>query len=99
MDPTKQQDEAYKRAKLRVEELKGFYSHLVVYVVINLGLFLIDFATGRDSWWFYWPLVGWGIGLLIHAAFVFAIEGPRGHSWEERKVRELMEQERGSGTV
>ena len=27
----------YERAKKRVEEIKGFYSHLIVYVIVNIG--------------------------------------------------------------
>jgi hypothetical protein len=92
-----EQDVRFKRAKQRVEELKGFYAHLVVYAIINTGLLLINLATEGSSWWFYWPLVGWGVGLAIHAVMVFVIEGPRGHVWEERKIRELMERDTGGG--
>jgi hypothetical protein len=82
------------RAEKRVEEIKGFYVHLMVYSVVNLGLFLINLVT-RDGggWWFYWPLLGWGIGLTIHAATLL-FEGPFGPRWEERKVRELMDRDR-----
>jgi hypothetical protein len=90
------EDTGYQRAKQRVEELKGFYTHLAVYLVINLGLFLIDFVTG-GGWWFFWPLIGWGVGLTIHAVVVFGVEGPLGRGWEERKIRELMEREQGAG--
>jgi hypothetical protein len=88
MDSTSR-DPRFQRAQRRFGELKGFYTHLVVFAVVNTGLFLIDLAGG-GNWWFYWVLLGWGVGLAIHAAVVFGIEGPRGHSWEDRKVRELM---------
>jgi hypothetical protein len=94
---TNEQDARYKQAKERVEEVKGFYAHLAVYAIVNAGLFLINLAAGGGHWWFYWPLVGWGVGLAIHAVMVFAIEGPRGRAWEERKIRELMEHDRGAG--
>ena len=38
-------DEKYEKAKKRVEEIKGFYTHLIVYVVVNLGLFILNFVT------------------------------------------------------
>jgi hypothetical protein len=49
------------------------------------------------AWWFYWPLVGWGIGLGLHAFGVFGFGGggPWGREWEERKTQEIMKQERG----
>jgi hypothetical protein len=77
-------------AKKRVEELKGFYTHIAVYATFNLFLFMIDFLSNREHWWFYWPLLGWGIPLAIHAVVMFGIEGRFGKRWEERKLRELV---------
>jgi hypothetical protein len=95
MEPTVEKTD-YQRVRERVEELKGFYVHLTVYLIVNLGLVLIDFAAGA-GWWFFWPLVGWGVGLAIHAVVVFGVEGPWGRGWEERKIRQLMEQDQGGG--
>ncbi|HEY7033128.1 MAG TPA: 2TM domain-containing protein [Thermomicrobiales bacterium] len=96
MDPTGQ-DARYQQAKQRVEALKGFYTHLAVYTIFNTGLFLLNLATDRGNWWFYWPLLGWGVALAIHAVVLLTIEGPRGHAWEERKIRELMERDQSAG--
>ncbi len=79
------EQEAYKKAKKRIEEEKGFYSHLATYVAINIALFffnshIVDYI-GADlndpgtQKWFYWntiltPIL-WGIGLLIHGLWVF----------------------------
>ncbi len=95
MDQPQETDSRRRDALKRVEELKGFYSHLAVYLVINAGLFLIDALTNRSDWWFYWPAVGWGTALGIHAAMTFGIEGPLGKAWEERKMRELMDRDHG----
>jgi len=90
-----EQEQAYKRAKERVEAIKGFYIHATVYVLVNLGLFAINALTAFGAWWFYWPLIGWGIGLTAHAVSVFLAgeTGPLGTTWEERKTREIMEKE------
>ncbi|MCK4420581.1 2TM domain-containing protein [candidate division WOR-3 bacterium] len=82
-------NERYRRAKERVEEIKSFYSHLFVYIIVNLALFLINILTAPDSLWFYWPLFGWGIGLLIHGFTVFGTKRLL-RDWEERKIEELM---------
>jgi hypothetical protein len=84
-------DERYERAHQRVEALRGFYMHLVVFVVVNAGLFVLDMLSSGGTW-FFWPLLGWGIGLVIHAVSVFA-RGPFGADWEARKIRELMERD------
>ena len=66
-----EQETRYQNAKKRVEALKGFYTHLTVYVLVNLLLFTVDVLTSPDSLWFYWPLMGWGIAVALHALRVF----------------------------
>ena len=72
-------------AQERIEELKGFYSHLASFVAVNLFLFAINVASSPGSWWFVYPLFGWGIGLTIHAFNIFGTNS----NWEERKMQEL----------
>ena len=81
----------YQRAKKRVEQLKYFYIHLVVYVLGNLFLFLLNIIVSPASLWFYWPLLGWSFGIVVHAFDVFASGRLFGADWEERKIREIME--------
>ncbi len=85
-------DRAYERARKRVEEIKGFYVALGAYVVVNIFLFVIDMLTAGGPW-FFWPLFGWGIGMVFYGVSVFGIGGRFGRDWEERKIRELMERE------
>ena len=82
----------YQEAKKRVEELKGFYSHLITYILVNTGLVVINLLTSPEYLWFIWPLMGWGVGLLIHAFSVFS--NLWGKSWEERKIKEIMEKDK-----
>ena len=88
------EQEVYERAKKRVEELKAFYSHLFVYLAVNAGLFLLNIITSPRHLWFYWPLIGWGIGLSIHGLSVFGTQRLLGKDWEDRKIREIMEKEK-----
>ena len=82
----------YQKAKERVEAIKGFYIHLTVYVGVNLILFSINMIVTPDGLWFFWPLMGWGVGLFMHALSVFGF-GPRfSADWEERKIKETMNQ-------
>jgi hypothetical protein len=83
------------KARERVEELKGFYIHLLVYTFVNFGLFLIDALQG-EGWWFYWATIGWGIGLAAHAVALF-FSGRRVAAWEQRKIEQYLE-ETSSGT-
>ena len=91
-----EENERYRRAKERVEEIKSFYSHLFIYIIVNLALFIINMLTSPNSLWFYWPLFGWGIGLLIHAFSVFGTKMFL-KDWEEKKIKELMEKDKKKG--
>lgn len=93
MDP---HDERRESARRRVEALKGFYYHLIVYLAVNIGLLAVNLITSADKLWFYWPLLGWGIGLVIHALQVFRPIRLFGRDWEERKVREYMARDGGN---
>jgi hypothetical protein len=86
-----EQEIKYQKAKERVTVLRGFYRHLSVYVIVNLGLFLINMITSPETLWFIWPLMGWGIAIVLHALRVF-VAAP-GASWEEKKIAELMQKE------
>ena len=82
--------EAYEKAKKRVEEKKGFYTHLAVYLSVNLVLVLIwAFITGGGFPWFVFPLGGWGIGILFHFLGVFVFSREMG--WERRAIEKEMD--------
>lgn len=85
----------YQEAKQRVEEIKGFYIHLVTYVLVNAVLVIINLFTSPEYLWFIWPIIGWGVGLVIHAFSVFS--NLWGKSWEERKIKEIMEKDKRIG--
>ena len=85
-------EEKYQKATKRVQAIKEFYTHLTVYVLVNLLLFTINMLTTPGSLWFYWPLMGWGIAVALHALRVFGSGDRLGAEWKERKINALMEQ-------
>jgi hypothetical protein len=80
--------EAYERAKKRVEAKIGFYIHLAVYVGVNLLLVIINLTTSPHYLWFKWPLMGWGIGLFFHGLGIFAFS--KGEAIKERMIEKEM---------
>lgn len=84
------QQERYRRAKARVASLRGFYIHLLTYLLVNVGLIAINLVTQPGYWWWLWATVGWGIGVAAHAAAVLVFPNFMGRDWEERKIRELI---------
>lgn len=88
-EKTNDEDQAYERAQKRVKELKSFYGNLISYCIIIPFLIILNLITSPRNIWFYWPMLGWGIGLVAHGMSVFAI----GKSWEEKKIREILEKQ------
>ncbi|HGH7182955.1 histidine kinase [Bacillus cereus] len=88
-----ERDDVYLRAKKRMENLKAFYIHFTVYILVNLMLFLINISSDSSTLWFLYPLAGWGIGIVIHGLTTFPF-GIFGKEWEERKIKEYMEKDK-----
>ncbi|WP_404984489.1 2TM domain-containing protein [Chryseobacterium sp. M5] len=87
---TKSQDKAYERAKKRVKEIKGFYGNLISYCTVIPFLIFVNLYTQNHYYWFWWPLLGWGVGVASHAFQVFGI----GISWQEKKIQEIMDKQK-----
>jgi hypothetical protein len=88
----------YIRAKERVEELKKFYGNLTSYIVVIGVLALINYYTNNWRYmWFLWAAFGWGIGLVFHALRTFNLNPFFSKDWEERKIREFMDEEDKGG--
>ena len=66
------EEEIYEEAKKRVEAKRKFYRHLVTYVLVNTILVLVwAFPAGRGYPWFWWPIGGWGVAIIINYIEVF----------------------------
>jgi len=70
-------------AMKQVDDLRGFYIHATIYLVVCAVITIILWARSPEHLWtglFVW--LGWGAGLLIHAVGTFLLDG----SWERRQV-------------
>ena len=95
--------EKYERARKQIEDEKGWYTHLIVFIVVNSFLQLFYFGVFDDGnitsnipWWahFTTPFF-WGLGLLGHWLKVFKkVRSIKFYkNWEERKIKQFMEEE------
>jgi len=46
--------------------------------------------TTPNFWWFLFPTLGWGIGIVMHYISVFGISSPSGEDWEEKEMEKEM---------
>ena len=92
------------KAKKRVKELKGFYTHLTIYIFINLFLMVAKLVGshfyGNAYMGPFWPFSTfatpffWGIGLSFHALKVFRKNPFFSKKWESRQIQKYIEKER-----
>jgi len=98
---------SYARAQKRVAKIKSFYGHVTAYIIVNIVLLLSkgrlhfmllsEGALGNPKFleWFDWNVYGtpiiWGIGLAIHALFVFKSSPFLGKEWEEKQLRKYLD--------
>lgn len=84
------QENAYIKAKKRVKDIKEFYVNLTSYCIVIPFLIFINLYTYSKVQWFWFPMLGWGMGLVFHGFEVFGY----GKTWEEKKIREIMEKDK-----
>lgn len=78
--------QAERLARRRAGTKMGWYLHASVYLLVNLGLVLLSFGQGRS--WAAYPLLGWGLGLMIHGLVVFVVTAPGGGLYARLLARE-----------
>lgn len=80
----------YIEAIARVKKIKGFYIHLIVYLVVNMMIVFInirDLDVGESYFKMenFFTAFFWGIGLTSHAFSTFLPNWIFGRNWEEKK--------------
>ena len=98
METINQNSEKYQYAENQVKKLKGFYTHLAIYVVINIILLVLvskNLDRGQSFWSFetFSTAIFWGIGIIAHATSVFGKNLIFNKDWENKKIQEFMDKD------
>ena len=89
---------AYLRAKEKTQELKSFYFSLFFFIIVNSGLVYIWYEySGTNFQWFWFPIIGWGLGLFFKAVKVYDFNFLFGNQWEQRQIQKYIKNENFSG--
>lgn len=59
------------RAIQRIRDKREFWVHLAVYLAVNTLLVVIWALTASEYFWPLWPILGWGIAIVVHAVRVY----------------------------
>jgi hypothetical protein len=94
-------------AKKRVQELKGYYSHITIFLIVNGILYLLKAgvltsllpeAFPRESYYYDWingNVLIWALILAVHTLIVFRHKFTFFKKWEERQIKKYMEEDEG----
>jgi 2TM domain len=69
------------RAVRRLKKRRDFFAHLLVYFLVNTFLIVIWAVTSHGFFWPIFPMVGWGIGVVMNAWDVW-----RGDEFSEEDI-------------
>jgi hypothetical protein len=90
-------EEIDRLARRRAGAKMGWYLHAAVYLLVNLSLFAAsEYAFGQRRWSMF-PVLGWGLGVVLHGISVFVLGA--GSGLRERmieKERERLRRDRGA---
>ncbi|HSE80127.1 MAG TPA: 2TM domain-containing protein [Gaiellaceae bacterium] len=73
-------------ARRHVRRKRIFYTVLAIWIALSLMWFAIDMLDDSSSVWFYWPMLGTGIGVAITGIVLLGIGGIFGPDWERREI-------------
>lgn len=81
-------DPIVEKARKKVQAKKGFYVHLITYLSVGIFFLLMNILTFEGEWWFFFPMLPWMVGLLIHYFVVFGLPGTNilTEGWEEKEM-------------
>jgi hypothetical protein len=78
--------EALAEAQRHVRRKRIFYIVLGIWIALSLMWFAIDMADDSSSVWFYWPMLGTGLGVAITGIVLLGVGGLFGVEWERREI-------------
>jgi len=87
--------ESLQEARRYVRRKRIFYTVLAIWIALSVMWFAIDMRDDSSSVWFYWPMLGTGIGVAISAIVLLGIGGLFGADWERREIDKYLRR-RGS---
>ena len=79
-------NESVEEARRYVRRKRIFYTVLGIWLALSVMWFAIDMTDDSSSVWFYWPMLGAGIGVAITGFALLGIGGLFGADWERRQI-------------
>ena len=96
MQPKQDEKELFLKAQKRVKQIKIFYWHLALYLIV-MALILLNFYVMEEGPYVK-PITGlnvsiivlWSIAIIVNAIVVFRRKPIFNKDWEEKKIEEYL---------
>jgi hypothetical protein len=88
-DATRRREEA--RRWIRRKRI--FYTIVGIYLCLSVMWFAIDLLDDSSGYWFYWPMLGTGLGVVVTGVVLGGVGGVFGADWERRQVEKYIGQQ------
>ena len=86
-------DYRYNWAKRKARDIRSFYINLGLYCICMPIIIAINIFIVPQFQWFWFSLLGWGSGVLVHGISAFQLFPFLGRNWESKKLREFIKEE------
>ncbi|WP_313384654.1 2TM domain-containing protein [Chishuiella sp.] len=80
-----QEEKIYILTFERSKELKKYYTSLCIYITFSLFFFILNCITYKGKWWFHWPMLIWGLIVILHTIMVFVFN----KDWEKSRADDI----------
>jgi 2TM domain len=84
----------YYEAQKKVKEIRAFYEHLTVFILVNPIVIVVNLMTSPGYLWFIWCVLGWGVGVVLHGLKAFECMPFFNKEWEQRKIQDILDKEK-----
>ena len=71
-----------------LDSLRVFRLHAVAYALGSGLLVFVDFAV-TGGWWFFWPVMAWGLLVLVHFLYLKSIRVDS--RWAEERASRILD--------
>jgi hypothetical protein len=79
-------NESLEEARRYVRRKRIFYIVFGIWIALCLMWFTLDMLDDSSSLWFYWPMLGTGLGVAITGIVLLGIGGLFGPDWERGQI-------------
>jgi len=73
-----------------VKQLKTFYTHIVVFIIVTPCLVALNAWISYGIWWVVFAILPWAFAIAMHALTVFGFLNLLGPKWEQRQFQKRM---------